>query len=703
MSACRFLIRYTLLATAVASLSPVWGQTNALVNTSKSSFARLESTDLNAVKWTTGFWADRFAVCRDSMVPHLWDTYTNPNVSHAFRNFEIAAGLESGNFKGPSFHDGDFYKTLESVASMYALTKDKKLDEQMDRAIAVIAKAQAPDGYVYTKAIIQQKKTGESTLGESTPGESTPGESTLGEKKMSDGAAFRDKLSFEAYNFGHLMTAACVHYRATGKTSLLNIAKKATDFLIGFYDTATPEQARNAICPSHYMGITEMYRTTHDPRYLTLAKKLIDIRGLTEGTDDNSDRVPFRQMKKVIGHAVRANYLFAGAADVFAETGDSTLLATLDLMWNDVVNRKMYVTGGCGALYDGVSPEGTSYKPDTVQKIHQAYGKAYQLPNHSAHNETCANIGNLLWNYRMLQITGQAKYADVMELELYNAILSGVNLGGTTFFYTNPLSASDDYPYQLRWMGGRQSYIRLSNCCPPNTVRTMAEVSSYAYSISDKGLWVNLFGGSQLTATLKDGAPIRLTQTTNYPWDGVISLQLEQAPAKPFSVFVRIPGWCQGATIKINGVTVSTPIRSGEYAEINRVWKAGDKLDINLPMPVKLIESNPLVEENRNQVAVKRGPLVYCLESVDNPKTKLTSVALSLRNTLKPIPITIKNSPLLALEGDASLLTESNWTNQLYREVSEKAPASTRVRLIPYYAWANRGHSEMEVWIPFIR
>ncbi|WP_332368107.1 glycoside hydrolase family 127 protein [Spirosoma telluris] len=324
---------------------------------------------------------------------------------------------------------------------MYALTKDKKLDVLMDKAISVIAKAQASDGYVYTKAIIQQKKTGETKM-------------------------FDDKLSFEAYNFGHLMTAACVHYRATGKTSLLTIAKKATDFLIGFYNNASPEQARNAICPSHYMGITEMYRTTRDPKYLALAQKLIDIRGLSEGTDDNSDRVPFRQMKKVIGHAVRANYLFAGAADVFAETGDSTLLSTLDLLWDDVVNHKMYVTGGCGALYDGVSPEGTAYKPDTVQKIHQAYGKAYQLPNHSAHNETCANIGNLLWNYRMLQITGNAKYADVMELALYNSILSGISLDGNKFFYTNPLSASDDYPYQMRWMGGRQNYIRLSNCCP---------------------------------------------------------------------------------------------------------------------------------------------------------------------------------------------------------------------------------------------
>ncbi len=397
ISACGFI--------AIQSIA----QTKGITNTTGSSFAKLQSTDMGTVQWTNGFWAERMKVCNDSMVPHLWATYTDKKISHSFNNFEIAAGLDTGNFKGPSFHDGDFYKTLEAVAGLYATTKDPKLDAMMDNAIAVIGKAQTADGYIYTKAIIQQKKSGE--------------------KKM-----FDDKLSFEAYNFGHLMTAACVHYRATGKTTLLDIARKATNFLIDFYNNASPEQARNAICPSHYMGITEMYRATSEKKYLELVKKLIDIRGLSEGSDDNSDRVPFRQMKTVNGHAVRANYLFAGVADVFAETGDKTLLSTLDLMWDDVVNRKMYITGGCGALYDGLSLEGLSYKPDSIQKIQQAYGKDYQLPNKTAHNETCANIGNLLWNWRMLQITGDAKYADIIELELYNGILSGISLNGNNFF-----------------------------------------------------------------------------------------------------------------------------------------------------------------------------------------------------------------------------------------------------------------------------
>src|SRR5215204_3045053 len=318
-------------------------QDKSLTNTSKSSFAKLRSVDMNAVHWTTGFWAERFQVCRDSMVPNMWSIYNDDKASHAFKNFKIAAGLDTGNHKGPSFHDGDYYKTLEAVASMYAITKDKKLDEAMDKAIEVIGKGQREDGYIYTKSVIEQKKTGD--------------------KKQ-----FESRLSFEAYNIGHLMTAAAVHHRVTGKNNLLDIAKKASDYLYRFYDTASAETARNAICPSHYMGLIEMYRTTGNEKYKQLAKKLIDIRGLSTGSDDNSDRYPFRDMKEVQGHAVRANYLFAGAADLYAETGDATLLTTLNRMWDDVVNHKMYITGGCGALYDGVSNDGTSYNPNDVEK-----------------------------------------------------------------------------------------------------------------------------------------------------------------------------------------------------------------------------------------------------------------------------------------------------------------------------------------------
>jgi uncharacterized protein len=648
---------------------------NGLVNTNASPHAKLSSIGLSDVQWTKGFWAERFAVCRDSMLPHLWQTYTSKDMCYSFQNFRIAAGLDTGRFRGPSFHDGDFYKTLEAVAAMYASTKDKKLDAWMDEAIAVIARAQKEDGYIYTKSIIEQKKSGQAKM-------------------------FDDKLSFEAYNFGHLMTAACVHHAATGKTSLLNIAKKAADFLIGFYNTATPEQARNAICPSHYMGLAELYRTTKEEKYLALVKKLIDIRGMSEGTDDNSDRLPFRQMKEVNGHAVRANYLFAGVADVYAETGDTTLLNTLDLMWDDVVNHKMYITGGCGALYDGLSLEGLSYKPDEIQKIQQAYGKDYQLPNLSAHNETCANIGNVLWNWRMFLLTGESKYADIVELELYNSVLSGVSMDGTKYFYTNPLAASKNYPYDLRWSGGRQEYISKSNCCPPNTVRTIAEVGDYMYSVSDDGLYINMYGGNTLSTKLKDGSVIKLEQATNYPWDGKIVITIKELTTKSSKIYLRIPGWCKKHQLKYNGHVLEMREEKNDYISGN--ISSGDKIELTLDMPATLIESNPLVEETRNQVAIKKGPVVYCLESSDLPQENIFNVMIPSSIEFKSVSMKVDNGNVMALIGDAKLLQNGNWKNTLYREVNSTTKP-IKIKLIPYYAWANRGKTDMTVWMPLMR
>jgi DUF1680 family protein len=650
---------------------------NGLVNTANSPHAKLSAVGLNDVQWTKGFWAERFAVCRDEMVPQLWATYTSDTICYAFKNFKVAAGLDSGRFRGPSFHDGDFYKTLEAVAAMYGATKSKKLDAWMDEAIAVIGKAQKPDGYIYTKNIIEERKTGK-------------------EKAF-------DELSFEAYNFGHLMTAAVVHHNATGKTSLLNIAKKAVDFLIGFYKTATPEQARNAICPSHYMGLTELYRATKEKKYLDLVNHLIDIRGTVEGTDDNSDRQPFREMNRVAGHAVRANYLFAGVADVYAETGDKTLMTTLDKMWDDVVNRKMYITGGCGALYDGVSVDGTSYKPDTVQKIHQAYGRDYQLPNFSAHNETCANIGNVLWNWRMFLLTGESKYTDIVELALYNSVLSGVSMDGTKFFYTNPLAVSKDYPYHLRWEGGRAPYISKSNCCPPNIVRTIAEVNNYMYSLSDDGLYINMYGGSTLSTKLKDESTIKIEQTTDYPWNGKVLFTLKEVPSKKTILFFRIPGWCKKYQIKVNGKMPYNYIdRKNGYVGLKENWDAGDKIELVMDMPATLIESNPLVEETKNQVAVKRGPIVYCLESSDLPDQGMFDVAIPASIKLQSSPMKIENGNVMALIGEARLLQNNDWKNTLYKEVNTTVKP-VKIKLIPYYAWANRGKTDMTVWLPLMR
>ena len=663
---------------SLALMQIVQAQNASLVNTTNSAYAKLSSIGMGDVQWTKGFWAERFAICRDSMVPHLWQTYTNKKISHSFNNFEIAAGLDTGKFKGPSFHDGDFYKTFESVAALYASTKDTALLLLMDKAITVIAKAQRADGYVYTKSIIEQQQSYSLKM-------------------------FDDKLSFEAYNFGHLMTAACIHYRATRKTNLLEVAKKATEFLIQFYAQASPEQARNAICPSHYMGITEMYRTTGNKKYLDLVNYLINLRGTTEGSDDNSDRLPFRKMQEVNGHAVRANYLFAGVADVYAETGDTSLLHTLNILWDDVVNHKTYITGGCGALYDGLSLEGISYKPDSIQRIQQAYGKSFQLPNLTAHNESCANIGNLLWNWRMLQLAGNAKYADVLEQTLYNSVLSGISLDGNKFFYTNPLAASQDYPYDLRWSGGREQYISKSNCCPPNLVRTIAEVSNYFYSIANEGLYFNLYGGNQLSTTLKDGSPISLSQTTNYPWDGNIAVQIKQAPQKSISLFFRIPDWCKHATISINGKLFAENISSGSYLPIARKWKTGDKIELVLDMPVELVVANPLIESTRNQVAVKRGPIVYCLESTDlSTKTPIFDVMIPSNISFTTTKMNINNAPIIALNAIAKIAAKTNWKNNLYQILNNQTSA-VQIKLIPYYAWANRGKSDMTVWMPLIR
>lgn len=656
-----------------------FAQEQALVNTSESPFAKLRGVDMGEIKWTNGFWAENFETVKTAMAPSIWRIYNDPEISHSFRNFEIAAGLEHGDHNGPSFHDGDFYKVFEAIASLYAATKDEKLYQMMEKAIPVIAAAQREDGYIHTPTIIKQRND--------------PGSAR----------AFQDQLNFETYNLGHLMTAACIHYRATGKTSLLEVAKKATNYLYDFYKKSSPELARSTICPSHYMGVVEMYRTTKDPRYLELAKDLINIRGLTQGTDDNQDRIPFRQQKKAMGHAVRANYLYAGVADVYAESGDETLMATLQLIWDDMIFRKMYVTGAFGALYDGVSPDGTSYKPSEIQKIHQAFGRDYQLPNLTAHNESCANIGNMLWNWRMLQITGDAKYTDIMELSLYNSIPASVSLDGTRYFYTNPLAVSRDLPFKLRWSKEREEYISLSNCCPPNIVRTMAQINSYAYSISDAGLWINLYGSNQLSTKLSDGGQIRLTQETDYPWDGKIAITMDQAPRKEFSVFVRIPAWCDQASLMVNGKPVDVKIVPGQYAEVKGKWRKGDVIALDLPMEVKLLESNPLVEETRNQVAVKRGPVVYCLESVDMHQNSVFDVSIPANATFKTTPVTIGNKPIIALSGDGFIINDKEWEGVLYREISKKTKTPVPVTLVPYFAWGNRGRSEMTVWIPLDR
>lgn len=664
-----------------------------------SKYAKMVNTPLGAVKWTGGFWGERFNVYSNTSLQSMWATWSNPDISHGFRNFEIAAGTCEGEHWGPPFHDGDMYKWLEAVAAVYAVNKDPELDALMDKFIEQVVKAQRADGYIHTPVIIEERNKGIDTHSEHRD------QTVIGTKVGAEDekGAFANRLNFETYNLGHLMMAGITHYRATGKRTLFDAAIKATDFLCHFYETASAELARNAICPSHYMGVVEMYRATGNPRYLELSKNLIDIRGMVEnGTDDNQDRIPFREQYNAMGHAVRANYLYAGVADVYAETGEAQLMKNLTSIWNDIVNRKMYVTGACGALYDGTSPDGTCYEPDSIQKVHQSYGRAYQLPNSTAHNETCANIGNMLFNWRMLESTGDAKYADIVETALYNSVLSGVSLDGKRYFYTNPLRLSDDFPYTLRWPRERQEYISCF-CCPPNTLRTICEAQNYAYTVSENALWCNLYGQSELTTKLGKH-DLEVSQVTGYPYDGKVMLTFRAVPKKQeMALHLRIPAWCDRATVKVNGEVVDVPVKANTYATLNRVWKKGDVVELDMEMRVKLMEANPLVEETRNQVVVKRGPLVYCLEGMDVADgRRIDDVLIPSTIQFTPTEITIDGSKMIALDGEARLMDEASWDNVLYREVG-KADRTVKIRLIPYFAWGNRGKSEMTVWMPLAK
>ena len=682
-------------AALLAVSTTAMAQKNGITDTGKSKFAVVSSTPVSAVKWTDGFWGERFGVFSGTSVQSMWETWKSDK-GHGWNNFLIAAGEKKGKRHGPPFHDGDMYKWLEALTAVYAVNKDPEVGKIMDRFIELIQKSQRADGYLHTPVIIAEMNK------QATAKEEAKENATIGTKVGTgkDGA-FGNRLNFETYNLGHLITAGIMHKRATGKTTLFNCAVKAADFLYDFYKRASDELARNAICPSHYMAIAEMYRETGNPKYLELSEKLIDIRGKVEnGTDDNQDRVPFRQQYKAMGHSVRANYLYAGVADLYLESGEEQLKKNLDSIWEDIVTRKMYITGACGALYDGTSPDGTDYTPDNIQKVHQSYGRPYQLPHSTAHNETCANIGNLFFNWRMFTATGEAKYTEIVENCLYNSILSGISLDGKKYFYTNPLRISKDLPYTLRWPKERTEYISCF-CCPPNTLRTLCEAQDYAYSIEKGGVYVNLYGGNTLNTNIEGVGEITLTQKTDYPWDGAVNISVDKLKGKKqFEIKLRVPDWCtEGAKITVNGEEQNIETKAGTYATVNRTWKKGDVVGINMPMRTRIVEANPLVEESRGQVAVQRGPIVYCLESNDLGGLSIDDIAIPLDAKFTPVDMTIDGSRIKALEGEVINRSEASWKGQLYREATTKKQM-VKVRLIPYYAWGNRGKSEMTVWMP---
>ena len=675
-----------------------------LTDMSHSQQAKVHNLPMGATQWTGGFWADRFNVLSTTGIWSMWDTWNTPyetldengkHGSHGFRNFEVAAGTVKGKHHGPPFHDGDFYKWLEACAMVYAITKDPKVDALMDKVIEQIALAQRADGYIHTPVVISERLQG---IDSHANTENAAGIEIGKDQKH----AFASRLNFETYNLGHLITAGIIHKRATGKTTLFDCGKKAADFLYNFLTNDAAELSRNAICPSHYMGAAEMYRETGDEKYLTLAKGLIAIRdSVTNGEDHNQDRHKFRDQYEAMGHAVRANYLYAGVADLYAETGEEQLMKNLGAIWNDIIQHKIYIMGGCGALYDGVSPDGTTYNQPSIQQIHQAYGRQFQLPQEYAHNEICAQIGMMLFSWRMFQTTGDGKYLDNIENELYNGILSGVSLDGKDYFYTEALRRTKEYPYVLRWPKHRQRYISCF-CCPPNTLRTLCEAQEYAYSLtgtsaSGQTLYVNLYG--QNTLKTKD---LEVEQITNYPWDGKITLTVKKAKNLS-TVILHIPNWCDQYTVFVNGDAY--PVNDASAVVINRKWKKGDVITLNLNMRPRLVEANPLVEEAKNQVAVMRGPIVYCLESQDiEGNRNINDISIPADIQLKEVPMTINGHTFTALEGEALAQDGKQWNNEtLYREISDKPVRKTCIRLIPYYAWDNRGIQDMSLWLNLAR
>lgn len=657
--------------------------------TRTDSTLRLHALSADGARWTHGFWHDIQWRTFAATIPSMWRALSDPAVSPGLQNFRVAAGLAEGLHQGPSFMDGDVYKWLEAAITRLEVAPDTELAETVGRVARLIASVQRSDGYLHTPTLISDRDRGQVT-------------------------ELSDRFQFETYNLGHLISAGVRHHRVTGSTVLLDVACKAAAFLEGLAARNPLTLARSAICPSHYMAVAELYRETGDERYLRLIETFVAIRDDFHGGDDNQDRLPVRAQKVAAGHAVRANYLYAGLADLAIEASDDELTAVLEAVWSDVVDTKLYLTGGCGALYDGASPDGSPWQSE-ISRVHQAYGRAYQLPNTTAHNESCAHVGMILWSERMLALTGDARYADVIERIAYNSLLAGIGLEGTDYFYTNPLRQVRGLPYPLRRPGDtalhptpapppsearlRQSYLSCF-CCPPNTARTLARMHELLGSLSAAGGFVHLYGGSELRFA-QDDRVLALREDSDYPWGELVSFTVTGVSGGGLPLHLRIPGWARSAELRVNGAPPTAPALGG-YARIDREWSVGDVVELRLPMPVRMLRGNRLAEEITNQVAVQRGPVVYCLESTDlSEDIPLERLALRRGSRLVAAPAEVSGHAVFDIPVELAVLPEGG-RDGLYQDISESPLATTRARLIPYFAWGNRGPSEMSVWLPVV-
>jgi DUF1680 family protein len=626
-----------------------------------------------------GFWGKRVEQVGEIIVPYQWqalnDKVPGASRSHAMENFRIAAGLAKGEFYGFVFQDSDLYKWLEALSYCLMNQPDPELERLADEVIEVITKAQQSDGYLNTYFTIKEPQNRWKNL--------------------------RD--NHELYCAGHLFEAAVANYQATGKPTLLDVARRFADHIAAMFG---PEPGKKRGYPGHpeiELALVKLYRLTGETRYLALAKFFIDERGQKplyfeiEAKERGEEKpqlpfwtpgycqshLPVREQTEAVGHAVRAMYLYSAMADLALETQDETLVKACQRLWESVTKRRMYITGGIGSSAEG-----------------EAFTFDYDLPSDRAYAETCASIGLVFWAHRMLRLDANRKYADIMERALYNGVLSGVSLDGTKYFYTNPLEVwpkACQNRYDLRHvLFQRQPWFDCA-CCPPNIARLLASIPQYVYSCEKDVVYIHLFPAGEAVLELPSGQ-VTLIQETEYPWEGEVTIRVHTKEPVQFTLAIRIPGWCRDPSLRVNGdeMDLASLLEKG-YAKIKRKWRNGEKIQLSLPMPVERVRAHPEVRATAGKVALMRGPIVYCLEEVDNGPN-LAQIVLSSDAEL----VVEGKDPMLGdavtLRGMATKVDASAWGDELYAPIPYNSK-TVPIRAIPYYAWANRTPGEMTAWI----
>jgi hypothetical protein len=640
--------------------NPSW-KDQGIENLSRSPFAKLKNVPVHAVTIENGFWGQRRTINIDKSIPSMHDLL---EANGRMNNFRRLIGKSTAAQSGPVYSDSDIYKWTEAVGFTLQSGAYPQLRSSAEKFIDDVVAAQKPNGYLNTYYV--DDKASQIML---------PQTQTTGH---------------ELYNMGHYLQGAIAFYRGTGDPKMLDAGIKfVNDFLLPGYGPA-PLKPIVSGHPEIEMGLIELYRTTGDKRQLDLAGYILGgdsrIELPARRTIYMFSGTPFTARTKLEGHAVRAMYACCGATDYYIETGDPTYWKTLNTLWNDMTSTKMYVTGGVGSRAAG-----------------EAFGDAYELPNALAYGESCAAIGNMMWNWRMLAVTGDAKFTDVIERALYNGINSGMSLDGTLYCYRNPLAFDPATGDTIRntWYD--------TTCCPPNLERTFASLPGYFYSTSSDGIYAHLYDNSELNWHLENGTALKVTQKTNYPWDGAVEIGVSPAQTAEFTFYLRIPGWANRAEVAVNGKPV-TGAKAGEYFPIRRQWSAGDVVNLKMDMTPQVIEANPHVVEDAGRVAIQRGPLVYCMEQMDQPHgVTLADVALNLgHKSSADFHSEFKSDVLggvVVLEHPGSVYEYASERDALYSAYKSDPPKSKSVPLtfIPYYAWANREQTPMQVWTPLLK